>query len=492
MPDNIIVASGPSGATYNMATDDGFGASADAQVQIIKPVFGDTTTSTRVSNTNPMPVQLFSGFSGGSTASIIEDGELKVKGTLNIGNQIAIHGSTAAYLKVIVAGGVTGTSGGSGVIGSVGNPAVYSAVEVTGAVQGISGGQALTVSATDLDIRNLSAGVIGYSGVTLTDSVAVQGISGGMAVSVSATDLDIRNLTATDVVTVVGTTASNVGVTGTVTAIATDLDIRDLAAGTDSVAVYNSAGGTTLPVDLYAAGTALGVSGDALKVAFDSVTGVTFSVNVASNIGVSNTAGTTLAVEGKAGMVPVKVDGAGVGDSVIVSATDLDIRSLVASDQVTVVGPLAASSDTTAAQITQANQKIGTLNNTVTGVGGKVDTANTSLTKLSDSVITIGKDKLVKTSMDRVTPPSDIYVATVKVSGAGKPLASATLQNGVTIKSSSDNTGKIYIGSTSLINNTNNGFPLLPGEELFLNIIDPSKIFVRTDSTSSTIHVIGS
>ncbi len=490
MPDNIIVASGPSGATYNMATDDGFGASADAQVQIIKPVFGDTTTSTRVSNTNPMPVQLFSGFSGGSTASIIEDGELKVKGTLNIGNQIAIHGSTAAYLKVIVAGGVTG-SGLSGDIGSVDNPAVYSAVEVTGAVQGISGGQALTVSATDLDIRNLSAGVIGYSGVTLIDSVAVQGISGGMAVSVSATDLDIRSLTATDVVTVVGTSA-DIGITGTVTATATDLGIRDLAAGTDSVAVYNSAGGTTLPVDLYAAGTALGVSGDALKVAFDSVTGVTFSVNVASNIGVSNTAGTTLAVEGKAGMVPVKVDGAGVGDSVIVSATDLDIRSLVASDQVTVVGDLVSHGATTAAQITQANQKIGTLNNTVTAVGGKVDTANTSLTKLSDSVITIGKDKLVKTSMDRVTPPSDIYVATVKVSGAGKPLASATLQNGVTIKSSSDNTGKIYIGSTSLINSTNNGFPLLPGEELFLNILDPSKIFVRTDSTSSTIHVIGS
>ena len=73
MADNIIVASGPSGATYNMATDDvGFGASADAHVQIIKPVFGDTTTSTRVSNTNPMPVQLFSGYSGGSTASIID------------------------------------------------------------------------------------------------------------------------------------------------------------------------------------------------------------------------------------------------------------------------------------------------------------------------------------------------------------------------------------------------------------------------------------
>ena len=290
----------------------------------------------------------------------------------------------------------------------------------------------------------------------------------------------------------VGTTGSNVGVTGTVTAVATDLDIRDLAAGTDSVAVYNSAGGTTLPVDLYAAGTALGVSGDALKVAFDSVTGVTFSVNVASDIGVSNTAGTTLAVEGRTGMVPVTVQGAGVGDSVIVSATDLDIRSLTATDQVTVVGDLVSHGATTAAQITQANQKIGTLNNTVVGVGGKVDTANTSLKTLSDSVVTVGKDKLVKTSMDRVTPPSDIYVASVKVSGAGKPLASATLQNGVTIKSSTSNTGTVYVGATNLINNTNNGFPLLPGEELFLSILDPSKIFVRADTTSSTIHVIGS
>ena len=94
--------------------------------------------------------------------------------------------------------------------------------------------------------------------------------------------------------------------------------------------------------------------------------------------------------------------------------------------------------------------------------------------------------------MDRVTPPSDIYVASVKVSGAGKPLASATLQNGVTIKSSTSNTGTVYVGATNLINNTNNGFPLLPGEELFLSILDPSKIFVRADTTSSTIHVIGS
>ena len=415
MPDNIIIASGPSGATYNMATDYGFGTSADAHVQIVKAVYGDDTTSTRVSNTNPMPVQLFSAYSGGSTASIIEDGQLKVKGTLNIGNQIAIYGSTAGFLKVIVAGGVTGTSGGTGVIGSTGNPAVYSAVEVTGSIQGISGGFLVGVSANNFDIRTLSAGVIGYTGVTLSDSVAVQGISGGTAVIVSATDLDIRNLTATDIITVVGTTASNVGVTGTVTAIATDLDIRDLAAGTDSVAVYNSAGGTTLPVNLYAAGVALGVSGDALKVAFDSVTGVTFSVNVAADIGVSNTSGTTMAIEGKTNMVPVRVDGAGVGDSVIVSANDLDIRNLTATDQVTVVGAVATSTTLTASKLVDVDVKLASINTNISSVSGKVDTANSSLSSLSTTVTTVGQEKYVKTSVNQVVPPATIFVQTISV-----------------------------------------------------------------------------
>jgi hypothetical protein len=493
MPDNIIIASGPSGATYNMATDYGFGTSADAHVQIVKAVYGDDTTSTRVSNTNPMPVQLFSAYSGGSTASIIENGELKVKGTLNIGNQIAIYGSTAGFLKVIVAGGVTGTSGGTGVIGSTGNPAVYSAVEVTGSIQGISGGQALAVSATDLDIRNLTAGVIGYTGATLSDSVAVQGISGGTAVIVSATDLDIRNLTATDVVTVVGSAASNVGVTGTVTAIATDLDIRDLAAGTDSVAVYNSAGGTTLPVNLYAAGVALGVSGDALKVAFDSVTGVTFSVNVAADIGVSNTSGTNLAISGATLGNAVRVEGAGPAQAVIVSATDLDIRNLTAADQVTVVGTVATNSSTLATTLTAADSKLASINSNVNKLDGKVNTANTSLTNLSNTITTVGTEKYIKTSVNQTVPPSSLYVQNVVITGSGRPLKNVTLQNGVTVKASTSNVGTIYVGGPSIQNNISNGYPLEAGQELFISISNASLVYVRTSSgRSASMHVIGS
>jgi len=454
MPDNIIIASGPSGATYNMATDYGFGTSADAHVQIIKTVFGDDTTSTRVSNTNPMPVQLFSGFSGGSTASIIEDGELKVKGTFNIGNSMAVYGSTAAYLKVIVAGGVTGTSGGSGDIGSAGNAAVYSAVEVTGAVQGISGGQAFAVSATDFDIRNL---------------------------------------TATDVVTVVGTTASNVGVTGTVTVTATNLDTRNLAAGTDNVAVYAANGGTTLPVDLYAAGTALGVSGDALKVAFDSVTGVTFSVNVASDIGVSNTSGTTLAVEGSTGMMPIVVKGFLGDQSVFVSANDLDIRNLSASDEITVVGAVATNTADISTKIVGVDNKLATLNTAVSTTNTKVDASNRSLASLSDSVTTVGTESFVKTSVNQVVPPTKLFVQSMTISGTGKPLRKQTLQNGITVKASPDNVSTVFIGGTSIQNNIAEGYPLLAGEEIFLSISNASFVFMRTNSgRSATVNVIGS
>ena len=495
MPDNIIIASGPSGATYNMATDFGFGATADAHVQIIKPVFGDNTSSTRVSNTNPMPVQLFSAYSGGSTASIIDNGELKVKGTLDIGNSLQIYGSTASFLKVIVAGGVTGTIGGTGSIGSTANPAVYSAVGITGSIQGISGGYAVTVKGTDLDIRSLAGGTLGFTGTDSgRDNVAVQGMSGGLAVPISGSSFDIRSLESSrDTVSVVGTIGSNLGVTGTVTTVATNLDIRDLAAGTDSVAVYNSSGGTTLPVDLYAAGTRLGVSGDALNVNFTNTSGITFSVNVASNIGVSNTSGTTMAVEGKVNMVPVKVNGEGAGDSVIVSATDLDIRNLSATDEVTVVGTVATNTLNTATSVTNVDSKIATLNSTVTTVSGKVDTANTSLSSVADSVTTVGTEKFVKTSVNQVVPPSTMFVETISVTGNGKPLKARTLQNGVTIKASLSNIGQVFVGTTSLQNSSTNGYPLEPGEEIFISISDSSQIYLRTaTSRASTVHAIGS
>lgn len=111
----------------------------------------------------------------------------------------------------------------------------------------------IAVTATDLDIRDLSfatdkVDVSGSSNVAVTDgggsltvdgTVAVSSISGTVAVTqstspwvVSATDLDIRDLAfATDSVT------AHQGGSWTVTATATDFDIRDLTHVSDSVKI---------------------------------------------------------------------------------------------------------------------------------------------------------------------------------------------------------------------------------------------------------------
>lgn len=112
----------------------------------------------------------------------------------------------------------------------VGDGTDFLAVNADGSINAV-------VTATDLDIRNLS---------NATDSVtAHQG--GSWTVTATATDLDIRNLVfATDKVDVSG---SSVSITGDVNVTqgtspwvvsATNLDIRDLASGTDSVSAVQS------------------------------------------------------------------------------------------------------------------------------------------------------------------------------------------------------------------------------------------------------------
>jgi hypothetical protein len=115
-------------------------------------------------------------------------------------------------------------------------------VTVTGTV---SVNQPVGVTATDLDIRTLTAGDPTTAGAISQDVVRVVGYSGGWAVGVTATNFGIRALTAgdprtagamgQDVVRIVGYSGGwAVGVT------ATDLDIRSLTYGSDSVSVLNT------------------------------------------------------------------------------------------------------------------------------------------------------------------------------------------------------------------------------------------------------------
>jgi len=107
------------------------------------------------------------------------------------------------------------------------------AINNDGSINITDNGGSLTVDAVDLDIRNLvfATDKVDVSGSEVSlDSATLAALEN---ITVSATDLDIRNLVfATDKVDVSG---SSVSITGSVTVTATDLDIRDLSAAQDSV-----------------------------------------------------------------------------------------------------------------------------------------------------------------------------------------------------------------------------------------------------------------
>ena len=133
----------------------------------------------------------------------------------------------------------------------------------------------VVVSATDLDIRDLSAAQDNVAISDGTDTLAVNG-DGSINSVVTATDLDIRDISHTSDSIQIGdgTDLLAVNADGSINSIvsATDLDIRDLDAVSDSVAAWISDG----------AGNAISSTGTSLDV------NVTNSIDV--DDGLANTA----------------------------------------------------------------------------------------------------------------------------------------------------------------------------------------------------------
>lgn len=126
----------------------------------------------------------------------------------------------------------------------VNNGAGAAAVNIQDGGNSITVDGSLTVTATDLDIRDLDANQDNVAISDGTDTLAVNA-DGSINSVVTATDLDIRDLAfATDSVDVSG---SSVTVSGSVTVTATDLDIRDLDATQDNIAI--SDGTDTLAIN---------------------------------------------------------------------------------------------------------------------------------------------------------------------------------------------------------------------------------------------------
>ena len=265
--DSNFTVSGYTGEA-SVATD--FSATDSAHYQVVKVAYGDTADFERVTASQGLPVSL-----------------IDVPATININtitNPVTVGGSVSVF--------------------------------------GIAGATAIGVTASNLDIRNLTAGsvAVGDPSTSTVDIVRVVGYSGGWAVGVTATDLDIRNLSAGSQVTVGDPSVSSVDIVRVIGysggypigVSATDLDIRNLTSTSDSVSVF---GGVTVsngqgnPYDT--GGLLLGLGTRILRATKDPVPYNTigfFSAAVASDSSFDD----TVRVVGLPGAYPVDVLGIGV------------------------------------------------------------------------------------------------------------------------------------------------------------------------------------
>lgn len=280
-----------SGTTYTIASDyvKPVGAGETAHHQIVKVAYGANDTVTYVSGSAPLPVGLC-----GSWANYEY---LAPSGYYSLATTIV--GTTGTSLTVV------GVSGGVAVGITVGT---------------------LTVSATDLDIRNL------YGGATLgstagIDYVGIQGIASGYPIGITvsaALPVTVSSFSDLGIFGVTGATAVYVQ--------ASNFSIRGITAATDNITVYGGGTASTVSTGLF------GFTGtDVAPI---------YAESNALNVNIKTSAGIT------------------------VSAADLDIRNLdYTIDTVTIVGQGAADSLSLSTVPTYMNAAVSPTG-TLTRVGG--------------------------------------------------------------------------------------------------------------------------
>jgi len=405
----ITIATGTAVIATDYGTSGAVGFSA-SHAQISKLAWGDETYTYRVNESYPAPVKLY-----GSTGSAIG-----ITGTVS-GNGYFNVKTNPSYPLVVI--GSTFTSDAK--------------VGVTGTIQGISNG--------------VPVGVTGY--VNILNTVGIFGISGATSIAVTG---GRRLSSSTDSVYVYG----NVGISGGF----------QLLAGSDSVSVYGPAGSTYVETNLNVGGSALGRSGDALKVAVTN-TGFTFTVSLSSTIGVTNDTSTSaLKIQGISGGRAVTIQGSLAGGAVEIgayTAVPVGVSGTVAiddADLITEIDSLKTNIDTVATNAGYALDILNLVNST--GSGAKVNVATT-------------------------TRPGKFIHGQKSVTITPSILATDQLKVGVTLKSPSTNSADIYIGNSLAVSPTT-GYILSPGEIIFLEIATLGTVYMRAASGTATLAYIGS
>lgn len=367
---------------------------------------------------------------------------------------VGVRGVTGAPLV-----GITGTIRGTGpfavinqpntflvVGGPAGTPpAGYAPIQITGGIQGITNGVLVGVTGT---VRLNQAYNLNVQGVT--NGILI-GVTGGRFLNSS-----------TDSVTVVG----NFGISGSL----------GITYGTNSIAVWGSDLGNKVLTRIYgSSGEAIGVSGGALNVNIVG-SGVAATVNVNSVVGVTNPNGAALKICGSTFTTdaPVTIQGklaGGVVEIGAITAIPVTITGAVDIDDAALINSLESSSKPLISNL------ITVKNNTAI-----ISTINDKLT-----------NNIIQSKITEIVKPTKMTNGSKDLSSTATPISPTTpIKIGAHVKAPLANTNTVYIGSSTLTTSPGSGFPLEPGESLFIEIDNVNKIYARSDSTNQKIVYLAS
>lgn len=368
------------GTDYNTS-----GITSSIHLPLSKIVWGNENVSRRASAEYPLPVDIMSinGFSGAASNFSVSG-----VGTFYVGN-------TLGSRLIVVGAGITNTS--------------YSAVSVYGNVQGITSGILVGITTGPVTVTNTQFAIVG-----VTTGVLV-GVTGQITVTGE------RSLSYTrDSVNIVGISMASSAL---------------VDHSKDSVKIRGSSGELYVPTRLYYGATAIGTSGDALKVFFID-NGFTFSVNVSSTTGVTNGALGSLKVQG---------------------GTTLDNPVLVKfyTGITTIPVSLGSTQDSQLSSIKTNSDKIININDKLSS-----NTFNVRVVETTQPRNILSGSSVLTKSPQQLTPSN-----------------STVLRSGINMKSPSTNSSTVYVGSSAIVANTAIAYPLEPGESLFIECDNSGSIY---------------
>ena len=366
---------------------------------------------------------------------------------------VYLYGTTGSAL-IGITGAVTGTGGAfpvrniSNTYLVVGGPPTgygysYNSLPVTGYVQGITNG--------------VNVGVTGT--IRVANNLYVQGITGGIELGITG---GRRLNSSTDSVTVYG----NVGISGGLA----------LVAASNSVSVYGSDLGSKVLTRIYASdGTTLGYSGDALNVNIVGA-GITATVSINPVVGVTNGYG-----------LPLKVCGSGVtSDAAVI------VQGKLAGGALEIGAITAVPVGVTGTVVINDTNIVNSLEST-----SKPIVSNLVSIKTNTAVISTINDKLstgvIQTKVTETVKPSRLLNGKKDLTTTAAAIAATNaLKIGCHVKAPLTNTDTIYIGSNTLLTAPTDGYTLEPGESIFIEIDNISKVYARATTTGQKVVYIAS